>query len=157
MTIHCPSFDEKGFFPARFVRAGTPGSRNVSPAVGWSDPPAGTASFALTIIDHHPIAHEWVHWCVVDIPAFVRVLDEGASGRSMPPGSRELANSFGEAGYGGPQPPRGSGPHDYQVTIHALRIPCVDVGTNAGREQVQAAIHSAEISTSHVTGRYESR
>ena len=154
MTIRCHSIDERGFFPLRFVRAGTPGSRNVSPAVEWSDPPEGTASFALTIIDRHPIAHDWVHWCVVDIPASVRSIGEGASGGTMPQGSRELANTFGDVGYGGPQPPRGSGPHDYEITIHALRIPTLTV-ERARLEKVLPAIHAAEIASVSVVGRYE--
>lgn len=149
MTIRCPSIDEKGFFPVRFVRAGTPGSRNASPPVEWSDPPEGTASFALTIIDRHPIAHGWVHWCVVDIPASVRALAEGASGRLMPPGSRELFNTFGDIGYGGPQPPRGTGPHDYHITVHALRVPTLTV-ERAKLEKVFSAIRSAEIASASV-------
>ena len=155
MTIRCLSLDEKGLFPVRFVRAGTPGARNVSPAIEWSDPPGGTASFAITIIDRHPIARGWVHWCVVDIPASVHALTEGASGRSMPAGSRELVNTFGDVGYGGPQPPRGTGPHEYHVTIHALRVPALTV-ERAKLENVMAAIRSAEISSSSVAGRYES-
>ena len=155
MTIRCPSLDEKGLFPIRFVRAGTPGARNVSPAIEWSDPPGGTASFAMTIIDRHPIARGWVHWCVVDIPPSVHALTEGASGRSMPAGSRELVNTFGDVGYGGPQPPRGTGPHEYHVTIHALRVPALSV-ERAKLEKVMAAIRSEEISSSSVVGRYES-
>ena len=155
MTVRCPSIDARGFLPVRFVRAGTPGSRNTSPAIEWSDPPEGTASFALTMIDRHPIAHGWVHWCVVDIPASVHAMTEGASGRSMPAGSRELVNAFGDVGYGGPQPPRGTGPHEYHITIHALRVPALTV-ERAKLEKVMAAIRSEEISSSSVVGRYES-
>jgi Raf kinase inhibitor-like YbhB/YbcL family protein len=157
MVIRCPSIDQEGVLPVRCVRAGTPGSRNVSPALEWSDPPEGTGSFALTIIDRHPIAHDWVHWCVVDIPASVRVLAEGASGGSMPAGSREMGNTFGDAGYGGPQPPRGTGPHDYHITIHALRVPTMHGEARAKPEKILSAISSAEIASASVVGLFESR
>jgi hypothetical protein len=73
----------------------------------------------------------------------------------MPAGSRELVNTFGDVGYGGPQPPRGSGPHEYHFTIHALRVPALSV-ERAKLEKVMAAIRSEEISSSSVVGRYES-
>ena len=155
MTVRCPSIDPKGFLPVRFVRAGAPGSRNTSPAVEWSGPPEGTASFALTMIDRHPVAHNWLHWCVVDIPASVRALREGASGGSMPDGAREAENTFGDAGYGGPQPPRGTGAHDYCITVHALRVPAVGADVGARPETILQAIRSAQIAEASVIGRYE--
>ena len=87
------------------------GGQNRSLPFQWHDAPEGTRSFALSIVDPHPVANNWVHWLVIDIPAETGELRGGASGREMPPGARELRNGFGQAGYGGPQPPPGSGDH----------------------------------------------
>jgi Raf kinase inhibitor-like YbhB/YbcL family protein len=99
---------------------------NVSPELSWSEPPAGTKSFA--VIAHDPDAPTggagfW-HWLVVDIPPDVRGLKQGAgdaSGKNLPPGAQQLETDFGEKAYGGPCPPPGA-PHRYVFTVYALKI-----------------------------------
>jgi Raf kinase inhibitor-like YbhB/YbcL family protein len=99
---------------------------NLSPELVWSDPPAGTKSFA--VLAHDPDAPTggagfW-HWLVVDIPPDVRGLKQGAgdaSGKGLPPGAQHLETDFGEKAYGGPCPPPGA-PHRYIFTVYALKI-----------------------------------
>ncbi len=99
---------------------------NVSPALSWSEPPTGTKSFA--VLAHDPDAPTggagfW-HWLVVDIPAHMRELKQGAgdaSGKNLPAGAQQLENDFGEKAYGGPCPPPGA-PHHYQFTVYALKV-----------------------------------
>jgi len=38
-------------------------------------------------------------WLVINLPANVTSLEEGALGKKMPPGFVELKNSFGDIGY----------------------------------------------------------
>ena len=77
-----------------------PGGQNLSIPLAWSGAPAETRSFALAIVDRSPVAHNWVHWLVVDLPATSDHLPQGASGTpAMPGGSRELNSSFGSTGY----------------------------------------------------------
>ncbi len=83
----------------------------------WSGAPKGTKSFVLLMDDLDPIANQWVHWLVVDIPADVSSLPEGASLRSMPAGAKELDNTWGKKGYGGPCPPNGT--HVYRFRLFA--------------------------------------
>ena len=45
------------------------GGKNISLPLAWTDTPAGTKSFALSIVDPHPVARNWVHWLVINLPA----------------------------------------------------------------------------------------
>jgi len=114
--------------------------QNVSPALDWSNPPEGTKSFALMV--HDPDAPTggagiW-HWVVVNIPATAHSIEEGAGtadGAKLPAGSHQVTNDYAgltsSAGWGGPWPPKGLGPHHYNFTIYALKIDKLDLPPNA--------------------------
>ena len=52
---------------------------NISPALSWSNPPAGTRSFALLVHDPDaPTGSGWWHWVVYNIPATTTSLAAGA-------------------------------------------------------------------------------
>jgi hypothetical protein len=72
----------------------------------------------------------------------------------MPAGSQELINSFGEIGYGGPQPPRGTGEHPYVITIYALKVEKLDLGVNASLSEFKKALEGKVIGSASVTGMY---
>ena len=127
-----------------------PGGQNVSIPYEWHDAPGATKSFALILVDSAPMARGWVHWAVVNIPASATDVAEGASGTdAMPHGATELDNTFGFAGYGGPQPPVGSGPHAYVATLYALDIVRVDAPRNAPMSQLERLLvdHTLERAT----------
>jgi phosphatidylethanolamine-binding protein (PEBP) family uncharacterized protein len=63
---------------------------NVSPQLSWADAREETRSFALSLVDRHPVAGNYVHWLVVDIDADVTTLKTGAARAAMPDGSREV-------------------------------------------------------------------
>jgi len=157
MKVHCPVLLSGKYFPTKCAYRGVQGGQNVSPAVGWSDVPTGTQSFVLTIIDRHPIANNWIHWNVINIPPTVREITEQATGlhRGLPPGSMELRNSYGENGYGGPNPPRGSGSHNYEITVQALDIPTLPVGPYATLSECAEAMRGHILSAGSVTGTFE--
>ena len=61
-TLTSPDFDPQGEIPSRFTCEGD----DVSPALAWTEPPAGTESFALIVDDSDapdPRAPKiiWVH------------------------------------------------------------------------------------------------
>jgi Raf kinase inhibitor-like YbhB/YbcL family protein len=93
-----------------------------------------------------------VHWLVIDIPKDASSLPEGASGHKMPPGAVELKNSFGDLGYGGPQPPPGSGDHPYVFTLYALNVPKIELSRNPSLAAFSQALEGKTLTTATVTG-----
>ncbi|MFH1012409.1 MAG: YbhB/YbcL family Raf kinase inhibitor-like protein [Candidatus Peregrinibacteria bacterium] len=136
--------------PAPFATRGG-GGNNVSIGAQWS-PISQAKSYALLFDDIHPMADHWVHWLVVDIPAEVTTLAEGASRSTMPTGSRELITSWGKTGYDGPQPPPGSGPHEYVARLYALDIEKLDVPNNVSRNAFLKAVESHTLISATYSG-----
>jgi Raf kinase inhibitor-like YbhB/YbcL family protein len=92
---------------------------------------------------------------VVDIPAVTRSLTPEESTVSLPAGSRELRNSFGKKGYGGPQPPPGTGPHPYVVTLHALDADRMEVEEDVSLEEFRRAIRPHVLAEATIKGFFE--
>lgn len=117
MELRSEEFENDGYMPDKYRKD----IQNVSPPVSWSGEPEGTKSFALSLVDVD--ANNFIHWEVINIPAEVHSLEEGASHfLKLPVEADELANSFGSIGYGGPMPPMGSGSHRYVFTLYALSV-----------------------------------
>ncbi|WP_455888026.1 YbhB/YbcL family Raf kinase inhibitor-like protein [Pseudomonas rustica] len=98
--------------------------KNIAPSFSWSNAPAGTKSFVLTIYDRDaPTGIGWTHWIVANIPASVSSLSTGidASGKNLPKGALQPRTDFGVSGYGGPCPPKGS-THNFEITLTALKV-----------------------------------
>jgi hypothetical protein len=110
---------------------------NISPAIMWSNPPAGTQSFSLQMFDPDaPTGSGFWHWAVYNIPANVTSLPQGAgnSAATLPPPAfggntdfLDTGTTGGNGNYGGPCPPVGDKPHRYILTLYALNIPDVQV------------------------------
>jgi len=73
----------------------------------------------------------------------------------MPPGAVELRNSYGEAGYGGPKPPRGSGPHEYVITLYALKTPSLKMSARATAAQCGRAMEDLILASASTSGFFE--
>lgn len=142
---------DKGKMPVTYVMSGA-GGANVSPPLTWTGAPEGTKAFLVAMIDRHPIARDWVHWVVAGIPADVDGLPEGASGKAMPSSARELSNTFGFAGYGGPQPPPGSGDHPYEVTVWALDTDTVTLPEAPSAADLERAVSGRVLAKATLTG-----
>lgn len=148
------AFKDGGSIPNKYVMSDIGGS-NVSIPLSWSSPPEGTKSFALTMIDPHPVANDWIHWMVINIPAATISLEEGASRKKMPAGCQELSNSYGDKGYGGPHPPRGSGRHPYVVTVYALNVEKVELDAQPSLNAFKQAIQGKVLGEAKLTGYYQ--
>jgi Raf kinase inhibitor-like YbhB/YbcL family protein len=153
MEISTSAFKDGGKIPIQYVMPGA-GGKNISIPLVWKNIPTGTKSFALSIIDIHPIAQNWVHWLVINISPQVTTLEEGASNKKMPSGSIELKNSWGDIGYGGPEPPRGTGDHSYVITLYALNVEKLDLRTSTSLLAFKKAIEGKMIGSASITGKY---
>ncbi|KZE79608.1 hypothetical protein AV654_15000 [Paenibacillus elgii] len=107
------AFREYGTIPVQYAHEGVVGGQNISLPVGWEGVPEGTKSFAVVMYDVHPIADNFVHWSVLNIPVTDNGLSEGAAGH-LKNGAVELN------GYYGMEPPRYSGDHLYRIAVYAL-------------------------------------
>ncbi len=104
--------------------SGGVGGGNLSPHLEWSNPPAGTAGFAVTCFDPDaPTACGWWHWIVLGLSADCTSLATGAGAagdESLPAGAFQVRNDYGSEGFGGAGPPVGDHPHRYIFTVYAL-------------------------------------
>jgi Raf kinase inhibitor-like YbhB/YbcL family protein len=116
IPISSDAFTEGKRIPARYTCSG----EDVSPALSWSDPPAGTQSLVLICDDPDAPGGLFTHWVLYDIPPDRRELSVGVKkAPALEDGSIHGANSFGKLGYNGPCPPPGK-PHRYYYRIYAL-------------------------------------
>ncbi|AJY77565.1 hypothetical protein VN24_06925 [Paenibacillus beijingensis] len=111
MQIESPAFAKFGTIPAKYAHQGGSG-RDISPPVSWSNAPEGTKSFAVVMYDIHPIADNYIHWSVLNVPGAVRELSEDAAA-ALPAGQQPNA-------YFGMGPPPFSGDHLYRLAVYAL-------------------------------------
>ncbi|MBA4313173.1 MAG: YbhB/YbcL family Raf kinase inhibitor-like protein [Chlorobiaceae bacterium] len=155
MNIASSAFEDDQLIPTKYAHPGVIGGKNISIPLEWENTPEETKSFALSIVDPHPVARNWVHWLVVNIPVSITLLAEGVSGKKMPSGSKELYNSYGELGYGGPQPPKGSGPHPYIITVYAMNVEKLDLTANSSLVAFEKTIEGKVIASARITGIYE--
>ena len=126
-----------GTFASKFILNGFGCTgQNVSPALVWSNIPAGTKSLSLQIHDPDaPTGSGFWHWGVYDIPPGVASLAQGAgnSPATLPAGAYGGNTDFfdtgatgGNGNYGGPCPPAGDAPHRYNFTLYALSVDHID-------------------------------
>ena len=120
-----------------------------SPTLHWSDPPAGTKSFALVVDDPDAPSGTFRHWGVFDIPASAR--STGGETRA----GTEVANDFGKPGYGGPCPPRGGGPHHYHFKVFALDADRLGIAPGAKVKDVETAAAKHALASGELVATYE--
>jgi Raf kinase inhibitor-like YbhB/YbcL family protein len=133
--------------------------QNISPEITWKNPPAGTKSFAVFV--HDPDAPTggagfW-HWLVVDIPASVDNLSQGAGttdGKNMPAGARQIATDFGAPGWGGPCPPVGNKAHRYNFTVYALKVEKLELPPNPTASLTGFMVNMNSLGKAQFSARY---
>jgi Raf kinase inhibitor-like YbhB/YbcL family protein len=145
LSLTSTAFQNGQPIPVQFTCDGA----DQSPPLTWGDPPPGTNSFALIVDDPDAPSGLFRHWGASDIPPATRAI---ATGRSV---GKQATNGFGKAGYGGPCPPKGHGPHHYHFKLYALDVGALDVPANAKVEDVEAAAQRRAIGRGELIGTYE--
>jgi Raf kinase inhibitor-like YbhB/YbcL family protein len=132
---------------------------NLSPQLAWENAPAGTKSFAITFYDRDaPTGSGWWHWVVFDIPATSTELKRGAgdvSKKLLPGGAIQSITDFGSAGYGGPCPPQGDRPHQYIITIYALKTNTLGLDATASPALVGYYLNGSTLAKASIVAYYQ--
>jgi Raf kinase inhibitor-like YbhB/YbcL family protein len=127
---------------------------DVSVPLTWSDPPAGTRSFAMIADDPDAPRGTWVHWVIYDLPSSVKDLAEGVPTREkLENGGKQGKNDFGKIGYGGPCPPAGPA-HHYHFRLYALADQ-VRLEPGATKQQLLDAMKGHILSQAELVGTYK--
>ena len=125
MTMTVAGFADGGQFPVRFSQAaeGAAPGEGTSPAITWSNAPAGTQSFFLHMHDldlaRNRTTDDQPHWVLWNIPATATGLPEGVpKGNPRPDGSLQVS-ATGPM-YRGPGAPATGTMHHYVFELFAL-------------------------------------
>ena len=125
MTMTVAGFPDGGQIPVRFSQAaeGAAPGEGTSPAITWTNVPAGTQSFFLNMHDmdvaRNKTSDDQAHWVVWNIPPTATGLPEGvAKGSQRPDGSYQIS-ATGPV-YRGPGAPATGPMHHYMFEVYAL-------------------------------------
>ena len=143
IQITSTAFTEGGKIPRLY----TCDDQNVSPPLAWTGVPTNTVSLALIMDDPDAPSGTWVHWVLYNLPSTLIGLDQGKSG-----GGTDGKNDFGQLGYGGPCPPRGSN-HRYFIKIYALDA-TIELKAGATKAQVENTMKGHILAQGQLMGRY---
>jgi Raf kinase inhibitor-like protein, YbhB/YbcL family len=143
LTLTSDAFANGQSIPAKYSCVG----KNISPALAWNDPPAGTQSFALIVDDPDAPMGTWVHWVLFNIPANMHSLQENMDTSAMSAGK----NSSGNMRYDGPCPP--SGTHRYFFKLYALDS-TLSLSPGVMKEQVLNAIKGHILAQGELMGTF---
>jgi len=144
------SFTQGQAIPQKYTCDGP----DLSAPLAWSDPPAGTLSFALIADDPDAPMGTWVHWVLYDLPPEARVLAEGIpKTETLPDGTRQGRNDFGRIGYGGPCPPPGKA-HRYHFKLYALDQK-TGLRPGVAKPELLAAIKNHLLAEAQLMGTYK--
>jgi Raf kinase inhibitor-like YbhB/YbcL family protein len=157
-TLSSPAFKDDALLPLKYAGGIQCGSDsrggNISPPLAWSNPPKGTKSFALLMID--PDGRRGigsVHWVAYDIPATRMGLKEGEGAAT----SKEFTggeNSRGSTNYAGPCGPPVDAPHHYVIDLIALDLAPGSLQPGLDRDQLLKMIDGHSLGPASLVVRY---
>jgi Raf kinase inhibitor-like YbhB/YbcL family protein len=144
-ALRSAAFEDGQPIPRRHTCEG----EDVSPALDWTSPPAGTRSLALVVEDPDAPGGTFTHWLAWGIEPGTLGLAEGGH----PP--MEGRNDFRRRGWRGPCPPRGHGPHRYVFRLVALDTTLTDLAPGAGARKVDEAVRGHVLGAAELIGTFE--
>ncbi|CAN5411871.1 YbhB/YbcL family Raf kinase inhibitor-like protein [soil metagenome] len=119
-TLTSPAFEHEAPIPKQ--HRGRLFVANISPALAWTKPPAGTEELALIIQDPDvPGKRPAIHGLTVGIDPSLHEIPENALTNPSPlRGVRHGKGALGRLGWAGPAPIPSHGPHSYVFQLFAL-------------------------------------
>jgi len=155
MTMSIAAFPDGGQIPVKFSQAapGAAPGEGTSPAITWTNVPAGTQSFFLHMHDlevaRNKTTDDQAHWVLWNIPGTATGLPEGvAKGSQLPDGSYQIS-ATGPV-YRGPGAPASGPHHHYMFELYALDTK-LDVKPSADAFETRANVMKAM--QGHVLGK----
>lgn len=128
MTLITTAWPDGGMIPLRYTQAGP----EISPAIEWSAPPAGTVSFVVTLVDADTVVNNstdgLLHWMLWNIPGSATGIAQAQpDGFELENGTRQISVSGSR--YRGPGASAAGPLHHYILELYALDT-MVDVKVN---------------------------
>ena len=151
MILKTNAFQQSEAVPEKYTCDGA----NVSPELMWEDAPKEAKSFALICDDPDAPVGTFNHWVLYGLAADQTRLPENLAKKAevSSPASRQGTNDFGQPGYGGPCPPRGS-KHRYFFKLYALDTD-IQLSPGAKKRDLEAAMKGHVLATAEVMGTYQ--
>jgi Raf kinase inhibitor-like YbhB/YbcL family protein len=119
LTLVTTAWPDGGIIPLRYTQMGP----EISPAIQWSAPPAGTASFVLIFHDADSVVpnatDDLLQWMLWNIPGTATGVAQGRpDGFELPDGTRQISASGSR--YRGPGASASGPVHHYVMELYAL-------------------------------------
>jgi Raf kinase inhibitor-like YbhB/YbcL family protein len=147
MTLTVSGFADGADIPVKFSQAapGAAPGEGTSPAISWTNVPAGTQSFVLNMHDEdvarNKTTDDQAHWVVWNIPATATGLPEGVpKGPKLSNGAFQIS-ATGQM-YRGPGAAANGPKHHYMFEIYALDT-MLDVQPSADAFETRANVMKA--------------
>jgi Raf kinase inhibitor-like YbhB/YbcL family protein len=142
LLLSSPAFHAGAAIPKRFTCDGA----NVSSPLRWTAPPRGTRSIALRLDDPDAPGGTFTHWTLWGLHPSTRTVPADVHP------ALQGRNTFGEIGYSGPCPPRGTR-HRYVFRVYALssRLP---LARGASVAQFSTALRGHVLASARLVGVY---
>jgi Raf kinase inhibitor-like YbhB/YbcL family protein len=149
MVMTVTGFADGTDIPVKFTQAGD----QTSPAISWTNTPAGTVSFLLHMHDVEGVRNhttdDQLHWLVWNIPATATGLPEGIPmGAQLQNGAYQISASG--LMYRGPGAPAAGPRHHYTFEIFALDT---KVDMQPGSDPFETRINVMKAIQGHVLGK----
>jgi Raf kinase inhibitor-like YbhB/YbcL family protein len=135
-------------------RAFTCDGEDRSPALEWSEAPAGAKTFALIADDPDAPVGTWVHWVIFNIPGSTKALRGAVDKKEqLADDTRQGRNDFRKIGYNGPCPPPGKA-HRYFFKLYALGSE-LTLPAGASKSDLERAMEGHILGRAEWMGRYK--
>lgn len=148
IQVYSDDFNDQDFLSFEFTCDGS----DTSPDIRWENIPSETKSITVIVYDPDAPKDYFIHWIVYNLPPNIYDLPRGSSPKGSILLGKEGENDFGEVGYRGPCPPRGS-THRYVFLVIALDD-FIRSDQNISQDELLNLIEKYAIAYGYITGLY---